>query len=361
MSETATTPAETPKPLSLLAKETFGHSFVGEVAEPEEPAPEELPAEAPAEEHVEEPVEEQVDDPEGEEATAEADGQADEQEDDEIATLSELAEHLETDIDWLNTLKVPVKIDGQSAEAPLADLVANYQMDGAAEKRLETAKAKATEMVGEAQKVVENAQAQFAVAGKLIEGIDKALLADEQSVDWKDLRENDPAEFAAKRREYDDRKAAIEQLKRDAAAEYQQAVQEGSAQTQQQQAEYLQQQHQMLLEAIPEWRDSGKADAEKAELSDYLIGQGFSRDDVSAASDHRLIVMARKAKMFDEMKANSNAARKKVAKVPKVVKPGAPKPQEQKSREQQAALKARLQKSGKLDDAFALLKSRRPN
>jgi heme-binding NEAT domain protein len=70
--------------------------------------------------------------------------------------------------------------------------------------------------------------------------------------------------------------------------------------------------------------------------------------------------MARKAMQFDKGgQAKVSAAKKKVAKVPKTMKPGAPKPQEQINQEQVAKHKAKLKKSGKLDDAMELLRARR--
>ena len=106
-------------------------------------------------------------------------------------------------------------------------------------------------------------------------------------------------------------------------------------------------------------KDSEKAMAEKTKLVGYLTREGFAQNDVLGASDHRLIVMARKAMLFDELQVSSKAAMKKVAALPKVMKPGASKPQSQVSTEKLQQARARLQKSGSLDDAFALLKAQR--
>src|SRR5690606_29799945 len=88
----------------------------------------------------------------------------------------------------------------------------------------------------------------------------------------------------------------------------------------------------ILLEKIPEWReDSERAQAEKRAVLNDLIERGFSREEVLEASDHRLFLIARDAMLYRKMKANGEVARKKLARVPKVLKPGASKPSEQQA------------------------------
>jgi len=128
--EQVTTEAANERPLSLLASELYGPAFHGEVKKPEETKTEELPPEP----------------------TAEGDPPAEEPEKEEspISSFSELIEHYELDPDWATTLRVPVKIDGQTSEATMADLVASYQIKEAATHRLEEAKAKAKQIVEDA-------------------------------------------------------------------------------------------------------------------------------------------------------------------------------------------------------------------
>ena len=117
MAEPDTTPE--PTNLSLLAKKTFGANFHGEVKEPvvNEPVVEDVADDEPEDVEREDVSHEEIDhepDPQ-----PEPEGEA-------IGSLPELIEHYELDPEWANTLKVPVKVDGQASEATLADLVANY-------------------------------------------------------------------------------------------------------------------------------------------------------------------------------------------------------------------------------------------
>ena len=346
---TEQTVTEPPKRgLSLLAKEIYGDNFHGEP----EPAPE---------------VQEQ---PEGEEhAALEAEENAGEQEvqaskedgaeEVPISSVQELIEQGEYDPEWFNSLKYSVKVDGQTSEVPLSELAKSYQIVTAAEKRLEDAKVKAKAIQDEAAEKVGQINAQFAVAAKLVGKLETALVADIKSVDWEGLRESDPAEFSAKKLEFTERREAIEQMKAEAYGEFQKSTQAQQEKLQNDHRQYLQAEQALLLEKLPEWRDSEKAKAEKAKVADYLIGQGFTQEDVMGASDHRLILVARKAMLFDEIQSNTDAARKKLAKVPKVLKPGSPKPESQRSQERLDKIVANHKKAGTVDSAFALLRAKR--
>jgi hypothetical protein len=321
----------------------FGHDFKGD-------------AEADASE-----VEVEVADESAEASPAETEEttEAIEAEEAPISSVTELLAHYELDPEWFESLKVPGKVDGKPVEYTLKDLRDKAQMFQAAEHRLEEAKTKAKAIVQEATAKNEATQAQFATAAKLIESAESMLDQDTKAVDWQKLREEDPAEYSARKAEVAERRERIEQMKHEASSAYQEAVKQNLAEFEKNRLQHLQEQHTLLLDKLPEWQDADKAKAGKAKLADYLMKQGFSDQDVAGASDHRLILMARKAMLYDELQANTDAAKKKVAKVPKVLKPGALKPKDQISRERVVQARSRLRQTGKLDDAYALLKARR--
>lgn len=91
----------------------------------------------------------------------------------------------------------------------------------------------------------------------------------------------------------------------------------------------------------------------KGKLTQYLRVQGFADEDIAGAADHRLIMMARKAMMFDNLATKADVSKKKVIKIPKTLKPGVRKPQTQINVEKLNALKRKAAASGKLEDAFA--------
>lgn len=353
--------------LSQKAHRYFGSEFVGEVSEA-------APLAASVEE-INEEVSEEADEVEESQATEdveeteeveESDGEteSEEQPDYEEYELSQIAQLLGVDEDQLDVneegrVVLSGKVDGEPVQANAKDLLANYQMLQAADKRLEEAKTKAKAQTQELAERSEALNTHFATVADLVADAEKVLKEDFDAVDWKKLRNQDPAEFAAKERDFEKRQKRIDEIKQRAGEQYQQYTTLQSEEARKQQEQYLRQEGERLLQALPEWKNAEKAKTEKAQLAEYLMNQGFSKEDVMAASDHRLIVLARKAMLFDNTAAKGNAALKKVAKVPKVTKPGTTKSAAQVNKQKLDRLAQKAEQTGSVEDAFALYKARR--
>lgn len=342
---------EQPKSFAEIASEQFPGSFFGEVLKKEpEPAveaeeAETVEVEATSAEAEAEAVEEGTPPPD------------DEVEEVPISSISELAEHFELDPEWMDTLQTSVKINGQDGKASLAELRKSYQIQQAAEQRLEEAKARAKAETAAIAKKSEEAQNQLVTAAKLIEKAEGLFMKDYNAVEWDKLRHEDPAEYSAKQRDFELRKREIDGARTEALTEYQTHQSRLSEASKQQLAEEVARQHGMLVEKIPEWRDPDKAKAGKTELVSYLKDQGLSNEEIANAVDHRLIVMARKAMLFDRGQDKAELIEKKVKKIPKTLKPGTPKTPEQSKQIKKDELRAKLKRSGSDADALALLRA----
>lgn len=344
-SEVATEETQ-PRRFGAVAEALFGDNYFP----PEEPEPAEVTEvteEAPTSEEA--PTTETEEEEEPESPTTET---ATEEEEQPIQSLPELAEHYEWDQEWLDTVTIPVKVNGEETSVSLKEMRDNYQMYTAADRRLEEAKAKAESQNHEIEQSRTKAQEQLAAAAGLIQELESELISESQSIDWNKLRQDDPAEFAAKRAEIQQRQEKLEGYKQKAVDEYRQTIQPTKPTE-----ETLQEERTKLLQKIPEWKDAKVADREKARLVNTLKGVGYSEDDIKGASDHRLFVLARMAMLGESTKEKVNAAKKKVRKVPKVTPPGA----KRATGNTQAVKKAqeRFSQTRSVDDAFAVLQAKR--
>jgi hypothetical protein len=181
----------------------------------------------------------------------------------------------------------------------------------------------------------------------------------ESGINWDELRRQDPAEWTAKRAEFAQRREEIQRLKTDAVGSYQSTITQSQQEAQEQQRQYLQEQAQLLVEKLPEWKNPETAKTEKTAVAEYLYNQGFAQEDIAAASDHRMIVLARKAMLYDKGHDKAEVTKLKVTKIPKVLKPGTPKSSDQVASEKAVQAKSRLKQSGSLEDALAALRSKR--
>lgn len=279
-----------------------------------------------------------------------------------ISTLSELAEHIGVDVADLYNLRVPVTTaEGVKSEISLGEWKDGYQQS--------TKLSKAQQEIQEARRALEMERAQVQEriaretqeAGTLLHAIEEQWNAEFQGIDWNNLKASDPAEWAVRRQEMTERQARIREMRQQAAQRLQAMQREQQSQQAKALSEQLKREHEALNAAIPEWRDAEKAKAEKQALRDYLSSSGFTADELEAAYDHRALVLARKAMLYDQQQRKADAARKKVTvKIggKQVLQPGTRAPKAEAVVDKVNALRAQLRKSGKVDDAAALLEAR---
>lgn len=163
-----------------------------------------------------------------------------------------------------------------------------------------------------------------------------------------ELLQSDPLTYMQIQRTAETRHAQLQQAQQELQQINGQRQQEKTAEQQSR----MQAEHQALLDKLPEWKDSAVADAEVVKIKQYLASQGFKPEEMTF-TDHRSILMARKAMQHDALMERARGAVKKVASAPlKVESPGnaesAPKPGDGRT----TAMK-KLQKSGSITDAAA--------
>lgn len=126
------------------------------------------------------------------------------------------------------------------------------------------------------------------------------------------LAQDDPAAWVAKRQQFD---AEVSKFQR-TQSDYQRIQAEQQQQYQAGYQQHLAAEAARLTEKIPEWTDSKRAAAEKAKLAEYLKTVGYDDQAIAQASDHKAIVMARKAMLYDDLMAKQKLAEKSNAPVP---------------------------------------------
>ncbi len=311
----------------------------------QEPAPEpeaNQPSEAPARPRGEdgkfakaEPTEGGEEAPEGDpeegeaeaEATKEADAKDELGEDQlELAdNVDGLAEQLGMEPDaFLEHLGLTVKVNGEERRVTLNELQRGYQMES--DYRRKTADHADTVRAFDTER--ETVKAERSHYAQQLDGIIQQVVpilqAQEQSL-MTMLDENSPNYDPVG---YQREKAKLDVQKEQAGN----AIRERQAIAQREdldrQAKYVaevKRNEQLLVEAVPAWgKDVAKGKAEILAIKDYVVGQGVPRERADKTTEAPLLLMARKAKAWDEFQADKAKipAKKKVI-VPKTVKPGA--------------------------------------
>lgn len=265
------------------------------------------------------------------------------------SSLQELAEAMEVDVDALKAIKVKTKVDGVEADVPLGEVIKNYQLNKSITDRSEQlahAKKHFAQVATEFENQRNIQLSQWQVWNNVLESRLRDQVA---SVDWQQLREEDPAEYAAKRQEFTERIGEIEHLKSQVAQQTQQQRMQMMHSQQTAYANALQQNIAKLPELIPEFKDAAKMKEEMQEMRNYLINV-FSPEEVDSIVDARHVLIARKAMLYDKLTEGGKPKVEKMKEKPKFVKPTARKSAAQAGRTEQAKHFKRARDSQSIDD-----------
>lgn len=334
--------------LAKVAAERFGNKYHAE------PDSEELPEEPDEAESAEEPEE---DTPEEAEAP-EVEEPSEDSPEEFVSTFDELIESLDLDKDHVKGLKVRLKVDGEDVETTLGDVLATNQTLTAAEKRLESYKAKhAKEMESLAEERKRLSEA-AAVAAKSINKRFEQLAAEEKKVKESDLKTDDPGSYSVKMEEFRDRRAALESEVNELRAEFQKDSEKQSKEAEKALQKRIEAEQQALLVAIPEWKDPKIFEKEGRAIGE-MLSKDFSPEEIKNLYDHRAYPYLRDAMLYRQGVQKKSVTEKKIKKIPKSLKPGASRTADQRDAKKIRTLNERLDKSGKITDALALYRARR--
>jgi len=149
----------------------------------------------------------------------------------------------------------------------------------------------------------------------------ESILREQEKVLTQELLNSDPVEYLTQERTFRERQANM--------AKAQQELQMLQAQYQQEQAEakksYQAEQLEKLYAKLPEWKDVAKAKADGEKIRDHMVANEFTPEEVNGIEDHRVMLMARKAMLYDALMTRAKEATKKVQAAPTIVeRPGVP-------------------------------------
>jgi hypothetical protein len=235
-----------------------------------------------------------------------------------------------------------VKVDGKEIEVTLDELQKGYSRTQDYTRK--------TQQIAETRKAVEAEAAAIRAEreqyAQLLGALQQQLeTAGEQPIDWERLYAEDPIEWVRQRelsRDKQEKQAAIQ-------SEQQRLSQLSAQQRAEEMKTILAQQQEELIKAVPEWKDSKKAKAEKALLIEFGQKIGYSEEELKNVFDHRAVVTLRKAALYDQMVSKRKDIKPVVNNGPRPVKPSAA--GRVSSTTEGTRAKQRLAKTGRVDDA----------
>ena len=273
----------------------------------------------------------------------ELDVQDDELSDETTEEQSELDE--ETQEEEKPTEVYTVKVDGKEIDVTLDELQKGYSRTQDYTRK--------TQQIAETRKAVEAEasaiRAEREQYAQLLGALKQQLESTEAPVDMDRLYNEDPIEWV--------RQSEVMRQKQDKLAAIQSEQQRLSQLTAQQRAQEMQAhlatQQEALIQAVPEWKDSKKAKAEKALLIEFGQKIGFSEEELKNVYDHRAVIALRKAALYDQMMSKRGQIKPVINNGPRPAKPSAA--GRVSTTTESTRAKQRLAKSGRVNDAASAI------
>jgi uncharacterized protein (DUF3084 family) len=238
-----------------------------------------------------------------------------------------------------------VKVDGKEVSVTLDELQKGYSRTQDYTRK--------TQQIAEVRKQVEQetqaVRAEREQYAQLLGALQTQLQSSEPQVDLERLYHEDPIEWVRQKevmRERQEKLGAIQ-------SEQQRLAQVAQYEQQRAMEAQFASQQEALLAALPEWKDPKKAKAEKALVIESAKAAGFSDEDLKSVYDHRLVLLLRKAALFDQMVSKRQGIKPVVNNGPRTAKPGAA--GRVSTTTESTRAKQRLAKSGRIDDAASAI------
>lgn len=282
---------------------------------------------------------------EGEPEPAAAEVEGGDPPDDGIHTLSDLAQSLEVEeAEFLQHITVE---DGEGNSHPLSDVLTNWREQPAATQDRDELNRIMQGLHGkEAQMQVQH-EAKLAEMQQATQRV-LAYIETEQSVDWEELKEQDPSRYLLVRQQFQDRAAAVQDNMNRMRGEFeerQKHQQEARLEWQREEVQKLRRLHPDLGADPEKWKGHIQS------LQAYLTHQNFAPEEQEYIEDHRWMLIVDKARKFDELHKKVPVTRERVRRLPKAVVPGARRPTANPQKKQYDDSRRALAESGDERDA----------
>ena len=275
----------------------------------------------------------------------EEEGQAEEETEEEVTEEEE-----EYEVVAEEDLKYTIKVDGEELEVGIDELKNGYQRqaDYTRKSQALAEQRKETENIQSERQRLEQERQMYANGLQMLQEQQSSKLQEFEGTDWTALKQEDPYQYMLKKDEYRDAQEKVQNV-----AQQQVLIQQEQAEeAQKARSHFVQQEYSRLVEALPEWND--KESTIKKDVQEYAVSVGFRPEEINQLADHRSVLVIKKAMEFDKLTKKVAPKKKAVKTVPKVQKSGRGNSKEDAATEAIKKKRARLQKSGKQDDAASI-------
>lgn len=290
-------------------------------------------------------TEEQVEEQAEEEVIEETQEDFEDSEDDAEPLDEDDEEEVEQD-----TSLYTVKVNGEDMQVTLDEALNGYSRQADYTRKSQELAASKKDFESEREAVLQ----ERATYASLLPQLQNALMVDDEpEPDWDKEFADNPMQASRLKYEWD-KKRDLKIQKLQAIQNEQQRLQNDLYEEQNRAIEELRvEETAKLPDLIPEWKDNSTFSKEKGEIKEYLMNEGITEEEIMALTMAKHIQLIRKAWLYDKGVAKTKKTR---AQTGKTVSSGSSQKTPAKKGKATKNAAARLQSSGRLDDAVDLAK-----
>jgi len=248
-------------------------------------------------------------------------------------------------------IKVRVKVDGIEQELPLDEVTKGYSRTADYTRKTQ---ALAEEKRKFEQEELAPVRQERQVYAERLDALHQAIqaLLPETEPDWNEVRtRTTPEEFTQAFAEWQSQQQRLGKIR----AEQTRMRELAESDYQRMLNAKLADEHEKLKAALPEFADAEKGKALKDDLISYLKSDRykFTDEDLGGVTDHRLLVMADKARRYDEAQLRKPKIDAKIDRALDTLRPSTTKSKPKTSEIERE--RRRLKETGSVEDAAALI------
>lgn len=192
-----------------------------------------------------------------------------------------------------------VKVDGQEFDVSTDELLAGYQTSKSYTNKSKALADEKREFESNRSMVYEEYSKKLENVDKLTEILTNSLLRDYESVNWQQLRQENPGEYAAVIQDYQTRKNEIDQIVNATNSERETMNKEQVGEFEKKRAEYIKGQTEILLRNNPTWENQDELKKAFKEMNEFVTGTyGFTEQEFNEIADARIIELIKDAQKY---------------------------------------------------------------
>lgn len=231
-------------------------------------------------------------------------------------TLQELIEAYDGNEERLKNIVISAKQNGENVT--LKQVIQHWETGEAVNRKSQEFSEKLKSLDVDRQKFHSAIEGKLEEQAAVLEALED-LYKNAGKAELEELREYNPAEYAARKADIDARDRTLDSVKAAINERKEKAQHEKAEEFKTKYASWQQEQYEKMFNLIPDWKDEKVFNQDVADIAAYAAASGFTDKEFSNMQDARVRKIMRDAMLYNRGKTIADPKKKRILKKPKKV------------------------------------------